>query len=88
MATRCPQGKHNGTIVCACWDEEPMATEEVRVSPLVCIDCEKEYGEVPERDFAAALPLIRKHSRRCPKRGVRLIRIWRLELYWLRGPIQ
>lgn len=54
-----PSDMYDGT------DDKPTG----RMSPLLCTDCEKFYGEVAENDTAAAVPLAKAHTDVCPKRG-------------------
>ena len=65
-----------------------MTEKEVRISPVLCIDCVKEIDEVDEGDFKAIPPIIHKHQKVCPNRDIRLLRIGRLVVHWMKGKIR
>ena len=59
-----------------------------RLSPLLCIDCEKFYGEVAENDIINAVTAAHDHKTVCPKRDKstgltdeQIDRLWGAEFY-------
>ena len=70
MVTESGDSRHGG-YGHNCWDGCDAMTDDTptgRLSPLLCIDCEKFYGEVSENDTINAVTLANLHKSVCPAR--------------------
>ena len=62
-----------------------MTEREIRVSPVLCQDCEAVIGEVNENDTATASVVAKRHQPKCKNRDVLLVRVGRMMLWWRRS---